>query len=387
MGFSAVTRAQRIPVGRNQCTDPLIGARKIDSSVITPRETNRMSFAITYTVKNEEHTIEDAILVHRGLGCERFFIFLDGSQDSTAARLTGLPDVTVMDTARPSDDVQLPAWIQKILPRFEESMDVRKRINTWHAAGMARRAGVDWLFSIDVDEVVTTTDGSSLVEALASISEDVDQVLFPNVEVIAERVDSPRPFVDLQSFLKRLPITHAFWRSTHAGLRKLGLSPRALAWYTYVFYQVRSLGTLPRLYRHPITGDRIPAGYFLGYTNHKAAVRTARYHDFAFNIHHWQQAQRNPKDTTVGTTLHYDLPSANALISKFSQRPPSMRIASFFVRDQLAGIASETSEALAREFFEHNIVMSPRRLALLRRLGFVEHNATVHDLLVERGRA
>lgn len=379
---------------RNRKTQTLIGqtgARdcvdtKIDSSVTFQQETNHMSFAITYTVKNEARTVGDAIIVHRRLGCEQFFVFIDGSEDSTREQLLGQPDVTVLDTVRPGSDEVLPPWIEKIVGRFEESMDVRKRINTWRAAEMARRAGLDWLIAIDVDEVVVAdASGGSLSEALSSVASDVDQVLFPNMEVIAEHADAERPFLELQFFLRRLPLTHTFWRASHAALRKLGLSPRALAWYTHGVYQLRTLGTLPRLYRHPVTRARIPAGYFLGYTNHKSAVRTDRSSDLAFNIHRWQHGSRTPRDATLGATLHYDLPSADALISKFSQRSTSMRVAAFFVRDQLAGIASETSEELAREFFASNIVVSPGRLRWLKRFGFAQHVSAIRDVMIDDG--
>ena len=166
-------------------------------------------------------------------------------------------------------------------------------------------------------------------------------------------------------------------------------SPQAHAWLDHWFYRLRFAGALPRLMRHPVTGQSIPAGYFLGYSNHKAFIRTRVAREFKFNIHRWESIGRKPGNLRKGSLLHYDLPDTAYFCAKFRQRPPTMLVKAFFCRYMFAQIARELSFEAAREFFLRNICIRDRgtldrlrKRGIVVEVGFISTFMTAHGVAV-----
>lgn len=337
----------------------------------------RDGFAITYTVKNEAALLPEAVDYHFALGCERIYVFFDGTTDSTRELMAGRCGIECAESVDPGHSPDLPNWARQLLPRWGESMDVRKRINTLIAARKAKQSGIQWLINIDPDELLLLGNPSecgadAAAEFFAAIPAGVDQVLVQNLEALPTGIGSGRPFVDCTLFLARYPVTEAVWRATRGALRRILRSPRLQAWYDYWFYHVRFRAALPRLMHHPATGEAIPVGYFLGYLNHKAFIRTAVAEEFLFNIHRWERFGRAPRSIRRGTLLHYDLCSPEYFCSKFRQRQPAMLVRAFFARYMFATIARELSDAEVRRFFLSNLcITDPQILSRLRRRGIV----------------
>jgi hypothetical protein len=327
-------------------------------------------FAITYTVKNEASVLPDAIAYHLALGCARIYIFFDGTTDNSREAVQGTDGVQCAESINPASLTDPPAWIKQIMPRWQESMDVRKRINTLIASRLAKEDGIEWLINIDPDELLLLNGGAEeaigVADFFSGIAEDVDQILVPNLEAIAVGEGTGRPFVDCTLFLRRYPLTELLWRYSSAAVRHLLSSPKMRAWYDHWFYRLRLRGALPRLMRHPVTGESIPAGYFLGYSNHKSFIRTRVAEDFLFNIHKWQKVRRRAKNIHRGNLLHYDLCNADYFCTKFRQRQPAMLVQDFFCRYAFAQIARELPIDTARQFFLENLCI--RDAAILERL-------------------
>jgi len=110
--------------------------------------------------------------------------------------------------------------------------------------------------------------------------------------------------------------------------------------------------------RHPETGELLPAGYFLGYSNHKSFVRTSAAEYFNFNIHKWIGAERNPVDRLSGFVLHYDLFDYEYMSQKFRQRSQTVESNDQYCRHMMARIARELSDERVEEFFNKYIVIS-----------------------------
>jgi hypothetical protein len=324
-----------------------------------------MRFAITYTVKNEAQLLPAALEYHARLGCAKFFVFFDGTTDESRELVAGRPDVIVQDSINPAVLAETPEWIARLLPRWSESMDVRKRINTFTAARLAQQSGIEWLINIDPDELLLFDDpdrdrGGDPAEFFAAIPPEVDQILVSNLEAVPVGEGTGRPFNDCTLFLRRFPLTEWLWRVSAGAVRRVIPGPKRHAWYDYWFYRLRFRGALPRLMRHPATGEAIPCGYFLGYSNHKAFIRTASAQDFLFNIHRWQPARRAPRTVKRGWLLHYDLPNAGYFCAKFRQRGPAMLVKAFFCRHMFASIARELPFATVQRFFLENICVRDR---------------------------
>jgi hypothetical protein len=357
-----------------------------------------MPFAISYTVKNEANLLPAAIAYHARLGCTRFYVFFDGTTDNSRELVAGFHNVVAQESIDPATlAADTPEWIAELLPRWSESMDVRKRINTFSAASLARQCGIEWLINIDPDELLLFDDPTSdragdPATFFAKIPASIDQILIPNLEAVPVGEGTGRPFVDCTSFLRRFPFTEWLWRMTAGLLRRAIPAPKVHAWYDYWFYRLRFRGALPRLMRHPDTNESIPCGYFLGYSNHKAFVRTAAARDFKFNIHRWEPARRRPRSISRGYLLHYDLPNADYFAAKFRQRGTAYTNAMkpFFYRHMFACIARDLPFATARRFFlenvciqDHGTIARLQQRGVLVRVGFIAAQMVERDAKLE----
>jgi len=346
-------------------------------------------FAITYTVKNEAALLPDAIAYHLALGCARIYVFFDGTTDNSRELIEESEGVVCAASVDPKSLTETPFWIDEILPRWKESMDVRKRINTFIAARQAGAEGIEWLINIDPDELLllnAETDGqpSEGDGFFSSVSEGIDQILLPNLEAIPVGEGSGRPFLDCTLFLRRFPLTEWLWKSSSALLRRVVPSPKLQAWYDHWFYRCRFGGALPRIMRHPASGERIPAGYFLGYSNHKSFIRTGVSGEFSFNIHRWQKIRRRPCSIKKGYLLHYDLCSAEYFCEKFRQRQPAMLVKAFYCRYMFARIARDLPFETVREFFLKYICISSAAVQRLRKRGIVTEISSIsHQMKVQ----
>jgi hypothetical protein len=218
-----------------------------------------------------------------------------------------------------------PEWIKEILPWWETDMDVRKRINTYYAARSAASEGIDWLASIDPDELILMSkneqiSGDHISKHLGQMPDDIDQLLMPNLESVPTSAESTDPFADCVYFLNRLPATEVVWRFSRQFIVRVLRAPTLAAWYDYFFYQLRLMGALPRLMREPKSHSMIPAGYFLGYSNYKSFIRVRTFANFDFVTHCWKRYLRAPRSKRIGNVLHFDMLDADYFSAKFRQR-------------------------------------------------------------------
>jgi hypothetical protein len=347
-------------------------------------------FAITYTVKNEANLLPDAIDYHLKLGCSRIYVFFDGTTDDTRERIRDKAGIVCADSIDPRSLGDVPEWIAQLLPRWRESMDVRKRINSFAAAQIAKQEEIEWLISVDPDELLLMNDGAAdepgnCEDFFRTVPAEVDQILVPNMEAVPVGEGSGKPFVDCTLFLRRFPATEFLWRVSAGIVRRSVSNPKIHAWYDYWFYRARFGGALPRLMRHPATGESIPAGYFLGYSNHKAFIRTGVAGEFLFNIHKWQRVRRHPRSIKKGSLLHYDLCSAEYFCSKFRQRQTGMLVKAFHCRYVFAQIARDLPFVVGRQFFlDHICISDPNILQRLRQRGVLTEILFISRLMQRR---
>lgn len=326
-----------------------------------------VKFAISYTVKNEARLLPDAIAYHREMGCSQFYVFWDGTSDNAPDLIAGMPDVSCRETFKVDELKDPPAWIAEIVHKWEHDMDVRKRINTYYATKMAREAGIDWLISIDPDELLYVNDKDKLdnsyfTSLLKTIAPEIDQILFRNLESIPSKIKSQQPFCENTMFLNRFPFTETVWRYSRALLGRLSRSPKAVALYDYFFYYVRFFGALPRKFKNPATGETIYAGYFLGYSSYKSAIRTTRSEEFNFCTHCWLKFRRRPRNFFAGNVLHFDLLDAQYFINKFRQRQQGIILPIFHLRYTLANVARNLSDEQVYAFFRKSFILEDPKI-------------------------
>lgn len=332
-------------------------------------------FALTYTVKNEARLLPSAIEYHLAAGCSRIYLFWDNTTDNAPELVAKYPQVTARKSFRPEELENPPAWLAHILPAWEPDLDVRKIANTYYAAQDAAKNGIEWLINIDVDELIVMDRGEQALENhipryLERINENIDQLLLPNLESVPTAAESENPFLDCIYFLNRFPATETAWRYSRAALLRASRSPKVLAWYDWLFYELRFAGALRRMMRDPATNRRIPGTYYLAYSSHKAFVRTARAVNFNFATHSWKPYLERPRSLRIGNILHFDMVDYRYFAAKFRQRPPAREW--FYLRSLLSTIARDRSLEEVKRFFETYIaIRDPRRIASLRKKGIV----------------
>jgi hypothetical protein len=331
------------------------------------------TFALAYTVKNEARLLPAGIEYHLAAGCSRIYVFWDNTTDDAPELIARYPQVIARNSYRPEELSDAPPWLTKILPWWQTELDVRKIANTYYAALDAARNGIEWLVSIDADELILMNRAEQLLENhipkyLGRIPGNVDQLLLPNLESVPASAVSENPFIDCVYFFNRFPHTETAWRYSRAALLRVSRSPRLIAWYDWLFYQIRFGGALHRMMRDPATNQKIPGSYFLGYSSYKSFMRTARAAGFEFATHSWRPYWKRPRNLRTGNILHFDMLDAEYFAAKFRQRLPDRGV--FHLRYLLSVVARERSLEQIRQFFENYIcIRDQRRITQLRRKG------------------
>jgi hypothetical protein len=122
------------------------------------------SFALTYTVKNEARLLPLGIEYHLALGCSRVYVFWDNTTDDAPELVAKYPQVITRKSYRPEEMEDAPGWLSQILPAWGPDLDVRKRANTYYAAVDAAKHGIEWLLSIDADELILMNRDEQILE-------------------------------------------------------------------------------------------------------------------------------------------------------------------------------------------------------------------------------
>jgi glycosyltransferase involved in cell wall biosynthesis len=319
------------------------------------------SFAVVYTVKNEWRLLKYSIPYLLSAGASKIYVFFDGTTDEALSELSKFDNVRAQFTVRASAIENPPAWIKQVEVHEAEQMDFRKRINMLYAASLALEDGVEWVCSIDADElIIPGRKFRGISELLASVGADVDQILMPNLELLPTPSADENIFRSQTVFIQRKNGLQNVWRGINALMMKLRVSPRKSAMAENYFYKIALFGRFPPTPVNPMTGEKVYRGLYLGYNNHKAFMRTLRAKSFNFNIHKWIEIDCRPKTVISGRVLHYDLPDAEYFLRKFGQRPSNMHRKIFYTRYQLGMISCEAPRDVAKIFFDEQIRVADR---------------------------
>lgn len=308
-------------------------------------------YAIALTVRDEWDMLRYVLPYYAQQGASRVFLYFDETADAALTEAASFHFVHARSCVDISEISAPTDWIKSLEPAVK--MDHRKRINTIHAAEQARQAGIEWIISLDPDEIVLPAEEEvDLAEMLGEVPSDIDQVLVPNLELLPmAKIAGDNPYATQTLFLRRQDRVALLWRYANVGLRRW-LSPHSLARLENTLYRVANLGVFPPVLRNPLNNSPIYRSLFLGYNNSKAFMRTSVAQEHNFNIHKWQSVGRPLKSVTAGRLLHYDLPSYDYFVKKFRQRPANMQIAAFDTRFQIGEIARNAPAEMAQHFYE-----------------------------------
>ncbi|GMH39433.1 hypothetical protein BSKO_07331 [Bryopsis sp. KO-2023] len=185
----------------------------LTTGVELPKEKHGPKIAFASTTAAPADMIKVWMRYHRSLGVSLFYLFTNGQVNHPSAK----QDFERFESVKvfPNDEkmkhkrAHSRAWNETWLASFfnkpcNHELFVMQSLNMEVAIEQARQDGVDWLFHIDTDELIypAGTAEYSLQQYMASLDKDVDTVIFPNYEGLAEREDVIDPFTEVTLFKK-----------------------------------------------------------------------------------------------------------------------------------------------------------------------------------------
>lgn len=167
--------------------------------------------AFTVTTAESVAQIKVWLAYHRAIGVSIFFLFVEGQAGSEAsmAALREEPGVQIIpkDEDLAARHAASHVWHESWLSAFfdkpcNHELFVTQSLNMEIGIRMARDAGADWLLHVDTDELIYPggTRDYSLQEVLGRVPQNVDLLVFPNYESLAERPDVEDPFAEVSLF-------------------------------------------------------------------------------------------------------------------------------------------------------------------------------------------
>lgn len=308
-----------------------------------------MRIAFVSTVKNEEDLIAANIGFHTYVGGTDFLLFIDGSSDSTEAIARATPGTRVRHSSVPGHRRGDPRFAN-LVAKFDTHHTARQILNCYEAIDWGRGHGVDWMVSLDPDELICmdkhTLRKDMLAEFLSALPDHVDAVTFPSLEVVPTGTECMDPFLECRWF----KTNYGFGEGGRYGAQSNLVEVQSRGGYGY------SVGTLdsteamrkwriasrawgrdlaaalgegealdrvldvpPMTLRHVHSGKVLITDWYGGHVIGKQAFRINRKLRIA-NLHKIVTESNHPdREISAGCLLHYNNFSARKFVMKYRQ--------------------------------------------------------------------
>ncbi|MBU2929551.1 glycosyltransferase family 2 protein [Winogradskyella psychrotolerans] len=148
-----------------------------------------MRVGVVMTVKNEARLLRQNILYHLGLGIDKVYVYLDNTTDHGDQTVSDLKAVEINNSVSPESYKNVP-YLEKFWSNAAVHHTARQCLNTYDAIQKCKTERIDWLISLDADELFLTTKDQrqSLKEFfIAASNEGADIVNLKPMEVIARK--------------------------------------------------------------------------------------------------------------------------------------------------------------------------------------------------------
>ena len=252
-----------------------------------------IGIGLVITQKNEARLLRPNLEYHRFLGVTHFYVFDDGSSDESMRSIRDVPGLSCPDLEGLADVP--PELKDDILQARNGPWMARQKLATRWATQLARKDGVEWLISLDADELVMVENPTrgAIQDLFLDCPSDVDAVFFRDTyEVVPRGCDTD---VDLSS--------HVLFKTPAYSKRHR------------------------REMFDPIRDRRFTVGGYLGHMSGKTALRVAA-GLIPKNVHQVMSATGRPvKHWDAGKLLHYKFHDHLDFLSK-SRWPYPRRFAS-----------------------------------------------------------
>ncbi|WP_370392210.1 glycosyltransferase family 2 protein [uncultured Winogradskyella sp.] len=148
-----------------------------------------MRIGLVITVKNEERILRKNLLYHNEIGIDKAFVYFDGTTDAGRESIQDLKYVELLNSIG-KDIYESSKGLINFIKNYEEHHTARQCLNTYDALQKCKQENIDWLISIDADELIIThlTECSNLKSLFDKIPESYDVVNFKPFEVLQTQI-------------------------------------------------------------------------------------------------------------------------------------------------------------------------------------------------------
>lgn len=246
-----------------------------------------MQVAVVLTVKNEARLLRDNVLYHHAIGVDKVFVYFDNTTDDGKDTVSDLPFVNIQDSV-PAEKYTHFKYLDKFTSQAEAHHTARQCLNTFDAMQSCKVLGIDWLISIDADELIgTDLDAiSNLKTFFKGIPSSVDVVNFKVYEVLQRQLNYKNVFAEETLFKSQRS-----FKRRHERLFK------------YVY--------------NPFTGKHLKFSFWYGQHLGKGAIRLNT-NVIPHNVHRYKRINGKAAILEAGFVLHYHAFDAVDFIKKFT---------------------------------------------------------------------
>ncbi|PZW39066.1 glycosyl transferase family 2 [Mesonia algae] len=248
-----------------------------------------MKVAVVMTVKNEERLLLQNIQYHLGIGIDCIFIYFDGTTDHGKEKVKEISKVIVQDSVQ-AEKYKDRDYLDRFTSNAQEHHTARQCLNTYDALEQSKAAGIDWLISLDADELFITNEKGyqSVEEFFTTYNENgVEQIHLEPLEIIARQEKYDNVMAEETLFKVKKSFKSKF---------------------DQIYHQIYN----------PYTKTHLTTSYWLGQTMGKAAIRVNS-GLIPKNVHRYEHGVKNKKVVKInaGNVLHYHMYDFEDFIKKF----------------------------------------------------------------------
>ena len=325
------------------------------------------TFAIIYTVKNEWGFLKYIIPYYLKQGASKIYVFLDNCTDDTRSKLNSIKNVEVYKSLEGYSNLrEKPSYLEENYKGFgnKDTIDYRKKINTFVALNKAKESNIDWLAVIDPDELIVKNENSPNIQTLLnSIPENIDQILMENYELFPISSICENPFKKQIYFIKRIRYLDRLINKVLIFLKIISPKKKFFSKLEYLIFKYLLNYSFLKVAINPINRKKIYRGIFLGYKGVKPFIRTKNAQYYNFNIHKWIPYIKKPKNIYSGIILHYNLINSEHFLAKFRKRSEveimSLKSLSYS-QYQLSQVANLLNKEEAESFFKKYFIFQEK---------------------------
>ena len=303
-----------------------------------------MKIGLVMTVKNEERLLCQNIFYHKAIGVDSIFVYFDNTTDNGFNLIKDIQGVITKKSVLPDKYIGIPE-LKKFWGNADEHHTARQCLNTYDALQQCRVCNIDWLISIDADELLLTDlkGKINIKDFFANCFENnIDIVQLVPLEVIA---------------------------------RKFNYN-LVMAEETYFKTKKNFKSKLDQIYKkvyNPYTNKYITTSYWLGHTMGKAAINV-KSNIIPYNVHRYSlvDPHRKIKKIQKGFLLHYhlyDFKDFKKNYEKFKDHPPYFlsgntieKLKSLYIN--LVNDSVYNEEDLEK-YYKNNLQFTPKKIKKL----------------------